>query len=165
MHACPPRGVTLSPGAEFNSEFSCAALVTAAETALLTPSPSNNLDRGYYHFLKTTFQMEPSLSELHRGPQRTTLVRFRLGQHWLYTRIGRFGPHRVPYDSRWCQYCALSAQRLVVDSEEHAAFHCPLYNDIRQQQPWVQHQDCCDLQAFMRFLALIATSTLSACML
>ena len=80
-----------------------SALVTAAETALLTPSPSNNLDRVYLSF-RTTFQMEPYLSELHRGPQRTTLVRFRLGQHWLYTRIGRFGPRRVPYDSRWCQY-------------------------------------------------------------
>ena len=38
----------------------------------MTPSPSNNLDRVYYSF-KTTFQMEPYLSELHRGPQRTTL--------------------------------------------------------------------------------------------
>ena len=41
-----PLGVTLSPGADFNPESSCAALVTAAETALMTPSPSNNLDRG-----------------------------------------------------------------------------------------------------------------------
>ena len=49
-----PLGVTLSPGAEFNLVFSCAALVTAAETALMTPSPSNNLDRVYYSF-KTTF--------------------------------------------------------------------------------------------------------------
>ena len=157
-----PLWVTLSPGAEFNPEFSCAALATAAETALMTPSPSNNLDRVYYSF-KTTFEMEPYLSELHRGPQLTTLVRFRLGQHWLYTRIGRFGPQRVPYDSRWCQYCALSAQRLVVDSEEHAIFHCPLYADIRQQQPWAQHQDCCNLQAFMRLPSLQQARFLHAC--
>ena len=116
----------------------------------------------YYSF-KFTFQMGPYLSELHRGTQRTTLVRFRLGQHWLYTRIGRFGPHLVPYDSKWCQYCAVSAQRLVVDSEEHAIFHRPLYDDIRQQQPWAQHQNCCDLQAFMRLPSLQQARFLHAC--
>ena len=128
----------------------------------MTPSPSNNLDWVYYN-LKSTFRLETYLSELHRGPQRTTLVRFRLGQHWLYTRIGRFGPHRVLYDCRWCQYCALSAQCLVVDSEEHAIFHCPLHDNIRQQQPWAQHQDCCDLQAFMRLPSLQQARFLHAC--
>ena len=107
--------------------------------------------------------MEPYLSELHRGPQRTTLVRFRLGQHWLYTRIGCFGPHRMLYDSRWCQICALSAQCLVVDSEEHAIFHCPLYDGIRHQQPRAQHQGCCDLQAFMRLSSLQQARFLHAC--
>ena len=48
-----PLGVTLSPGADFNPGISCAALVTAAEIALMTPSPSNKLDS-----LKTTFQMQ-----------------------------------------------------------------------------------------------------------
>ena len=66
-----PLGVTLPLGAEFNPELSCTALVTAAETALMTPTPSNNLDWVHYSF-KTAFRMEPYLSELHRGPQRTT---------------------------------------------------------------------------------------------
>ena len=79
---------------------------------------------------------------------RTTLARFRLGQHWLQIRLGRFGPHRVPYESRWCQHCASFNQHKAVDSEEHALFECPLYHDLRQQQPRAQQQPC-SLPAFM----------------
>ena len=32
--------------------------------------------------------------------------------------------------------------------EEHALFDCPLYHDLRQQQPWAQQQPC-NLQTFM----------------
>ena len=99
-------------------------MAAAAEIALVTPTLDNNLDRVYYSF-KTDFRMEPYLTQLHRGPLRTTLARFRLGQHWLQTRLGRFGPHRVPYESRWCQHCASVNQHKAVDSEEHAWFECP----------------------------------------
>ena len=111
------------------------------------PTLDNNLDRVYYSF-KTDFRMEPYLTQLHLGPLRTTLARFRLGQHWLLTRLGRFGPHREPYESRWCQHCALVNQHKAVDSEEHALFECPLHHDLWQQQPWAQQQPC-NLQAFM----------------
>ena len=69
--------------------------------------------------------MELYLTQLHRGPLRTTLARFRLGQHWLQNRLGRFGPHRVPYESRWCQHCASVNQHRAVDSEEHALLSAP----------------------------------------
>ena len=137
-----PMGVTLpAPGADFNPEAGCTAMAAAAETSLMTPTLDDNLDRVYYSF-KTDFRMEPYLTQLHRGPLRTTLARFRLGQHWLQTRLGRFGPHRVPYESRWCRHCASVNQHKAVDSEEHALFECPLYHDIWQQQPWAQQQPC-----------------------
>ena len=75
-------------------------------------------------------------------PSRTDLARLRAGQHWLQTRIGRFGPHRVPYESRWCHPCALLNQHLVVESQEHASFECLLSRNLRQQQPWAQKQPC-----------------------
>ena len=79
-----PMGVTLpAPGADFNPEAGCTAIAAAAETALMTPTLDNNLDRVYYSF-KTEFGMEAYLTQLHRGPLRTTLARFRLGQHWLH---------------------------------------------------------------------------------
>ena len=106
--------------------------------------------------------MEPYLTQLHRGPLRTTLARFRLGQHWLQTRLGRFGPHRVPYESRWCRHCASVNQHKAVDSEEHALLKCPLYHDLRQQQPWAQQQPC-SLQAFMALPPLQQASFLQAC--
>ena len=91
--------------------------------------------------------MEAYLATLHQGPLRTTLARLRLGQHWLHTRLGRYGPNRVPYENRWCQHCAM--QHMVVDLEEHAIFECLLYQGIRQQQPWMLSGSVCNLQGFM----------------
>ena len=157
-----PMGFTLpAPGADSNPEAGCTAMAAAAETALMTPTLDNNLDRVYYSF-KTDFRMEPYLTQLHRGPLRTTLARFRLGQHWLQTRLGRFGPHWVPYESRWCRHCASVDQHKAVDSEEHALFECPLYHDLRHQQPWAQQQPC-SLQAFMALPPLQQASFLQAC--
>ena len=120
-----PMGFTLpAPGDDFNPETGCTAIAAAVETALMTPTLGNNLDRVYYSF-KPEFGMEAYLTQLHRGPLRTTLARFRLGHHWLQTRLGRFGPHWVPCESRWCQHCALVNQQMVVDSEEHALFDSP----------------------------------------
>ena len=80
-----PMGVILpAPGADFNPEAGCTAMAAAAETALMTPTLDNNLDRVYYSF-KTDFKMELYLTQLHRSPLRTTLARFRLEQHWLQT--------------------------------------------------------------------------------
>ena len=139
----------------------CTAIAAAAETALMTPTLDNNLDRVYYSF-NTEFGMEAHLTQLHRGPLRTTLARFRLEQHWLQTRLGRVGPHRVPYESRWCQQCALVNQHMVVDSEEHALFDCPLYHDLQQQQPCAQQQ-LGNLQTFMALSPLQQASFLQAC--
>ena len=157
-----PMGVTLpAPGADFNPEAGCTAMAAAAETALMTPTLDNNLDRVYYSY-KTDFRMEPYLTQRHRGPLRTALARFRLGQHWLQTQLGRFGPHRVPYESRWCQHCASVNPHEAVDSEEHALFECPLYRNLWQQQPWAQQQPC-SLQAFMALPPLQQASLLQAC--
>ena len=106
-------------------EFGCVALATAAEIALKTPNPDSNVDCVYYS-IKADFQMEPYMGTLHQGPLCTTLACFRLGQHWLHTLLGRYGPNRVPYENRWCQHCA-SMQHMMVDLEEHAIFECPLY--------------------------------------
>ena len=125
----------------------------------MTPTLDNDLDRVYYSF-KTDFRMEPYLTQLHRGPLRITLARFRLGQHWLQTRLGRFGPHRVPYESRWCQHCAVVNQHKAVDSEEHALFECPStmifgYNSHAAcKLSWRCHH--CSKQAFFK-LATIGT--------
>ena len=74
-----PMGVTLpAPGADFNPVAGCTAMAAAAETALMIPTLDNNLTRVYYSF-KTDFRTEPYLTQLHRGPLRTTLARFRLG--------------------------------------------------------------------------------------
>ena len=134
-----PMGVTLpAPGADFNPEAGCTAIAAAAETAHMTLTLDNIVDRVYYSF-KTEFGMKAYLTQLRRGPLRTTLACFRLGQRWLQTRLGRFGPHRVPYESRWCQHCASVNEHMVVKSEEHALVECPLYHDLLQQQPWAQH--------------------------
>ena len=154
-------GVTLPHGAHFDPGVGCTALATAAETALMTPKADSNLDRIYYS-IKNDFQMEPYLGTLHQGPLRTTLARLRLGQHWLHTRLGRYGPIRVPYENRWCQQCA-SMQRMVVDSEEHAIFECPLYQSIRQQQPWMHSGSICNLQGFMGLPPLQQARFIQAC--
>ena len=163
VHAqpAPPRGTLPAPGADFHPEAGCTAMAAAAETALMTPTLDNNLDRVYYSF-KTDFRMEPCLTQLHRGPLRTTLARFRLRQHWLQPRLGRFGPHRVPYESRWCQHCASVNRHKAVDSEEHALFEWTLYHDLRRHQPWAQQQPC-SLQAFMALPPLQQASFLQAC--
>ena len=51
---------------------------------------------------------------------------------------------------------------MMVDSEEHALFDCPLYHDLRQQQPWAQQQPC-NLQTFMALPRLPQASFLQAC--
>ena len=41
-------GVTLpAPGADFHPEAGCTAMAATAETALMTPTLDNNLDRVY----------------------------------------------------------------------------------------------------------------------
>ena len=105
--------------------------------------------------------MEPFLYELYRGPLRTTLARFRLGLHWLHTRQGRF--QQVSYENRWCPHCSASSQGLVVDSEEHALFHCPLYADIRQAQPWADSGACSTLASFMGLPPLQQARFVQAC--
>ena len=122
----------------------------------MTPNPDSNLDRIYYS-IKADFQMEPYLGTLHQGSLRTPLARFRLGQHWLQTRLGRCGPNRVPYEYRWCQQCALM-QRMVVGSEEHAIFECSLYQGIRQQQPWMHSGSICDFAIFHGVAATAAST-------
>ena len=99
-------------------------MAAAAETALMPPTLDNHLDRVHYRTVKIGFRIEPYPKQLHRGPLRTSLARFRLGQHWLQTQLGRFGPHQVPYESRWCQHCASVYQHRVVDSENYALFEC-----------------------------------------
>ena len=43
-----PMGVTLpAPGADFHPEAGCTAMAATAETALMTPTLDNNLDRVY----------------------------------------------------------------------------------------------------------------------
>ena len=156
-----PLGVTLPHGAYFDPGVGCAALATAAETALMTPNPDSNLDR-IYHSIKADFQMEPYLATLHQAPLRTTSARFRLGQHWLHSRLGRCGPDKMPYEDRWCHHCA-SMQHMVVDLEEHAIFEGPLYQGIRQQQPWMLSVSICRLQGFMGLPPLQQARFIQAC--
>ena len=66
-----PIGITLpAPGADFNPEAGCTAIAAAAETAAMTPTLDNNMDRVCYRF-KTEFGMEAYLTQLHHGPLRT----------------------------------------------------------------------------------------------
>ena len=126
----------------------------------MTPNPDNNMDGIYYSFMDG-LRMEPSLYELYRGHLRTTLARFGLNLHWLHIRQLRF--QQVPYENRWCPCCSASSQRLVVDSEEHALFHCPLYADIRQAQPWADSGACSTLVSFMGLAPLQQARFVHAC--
>ena len=73
-----PMGVTLPAlGADFNLGAGCTTMAAAVETALMTPTLGNNLDRVYYSF-QIDFRMEPYLTGLNRG-LHTNLARFRLG--------------------------------------------------------------------------------------
>ena len=54
-------------------------------------------------------------------------------------------------------------QRMVVDSEEHALFEYPLYQGIRQQQPWTHSGSICYLQGFMGLPPLQQARLIQAC--
>ena len=63
---------------------------------------------------------------------RNTLACFRLGQHWLQLRHGRFGPNIVP-----CHMTGVSASTALVFQVlsllHHMLFACPLYQPVRIQ--------------------------------
>ncbi|KAA6424585.1 MAG: hypothetical protein FRX49_05794 [Trebouxia sp. A1-2] len=62
-------------------------------------------------------------------PALFALIKFRLGSHWLRIETDRWLPVKPPKDQRICRHCDMNA----VEDEQHFLFHCPLYNNIREQ--------------------------------
>ena len=93
LNGRPSMSVTLPPaGATFEPDASISALMAAAEQHIMTPDPASHLDLAFYSH-KRSFGMEEYLHSLGNKKLRCTLARFRLGQHWLRVRSGRFHQH------------------------------------------------------------------------
>ena len=157
----PPPGASLDIGAAIST------LTATAQTAVLTPAqPASHMDLVYYSH-KSSFCMEPYLLSVSNQKLRCALARFRLGQHWLQTRWGRFGPNHIPYDQRFCPHCAHAAENAerVVDSEHHFLFSCPKYADIRQQPQFAAIAQLASptLTDFLSLPPLLIARYLNAC--
>ena len=54
------------------------------------------------------------------------ITRWRLSNHDLRIETGRYIRPILPRNMRVCSVCSDS-----IEDEEHAIYHCPLYNDVR----------------------------------
>ena len=59
---------------------------------------------------------------------RVMITRWRLSNHDLRVETGRYVRPILPRDMRVCSNCTT-----VVEDEEHALYHCPLYDCVRQK--------------------------------
>ena len=79
------------------------------------------------------------------SPALFSLIKFRLGAHWLRVETDRWLASKPPRDRRICQHCHMQA----VEDEQHFLFDCPLYKTIREQYAFLFGQDQGSIRLFL----------------
>ena len=79
------------------------------------------------------------------SPDLFSLVKFRLGAHWLRVETDRWLPSKPPRDKRVCQHCHMD----TVEDEQHFLFDCSLYRHIRDQHAFLFGTDQGSIRLFL----------------
>ena len=82
----------------------------------------------FYKTLKGSFGFENYLSVINDDKQRNALTRLRISAHNLHIERGRYARPPLPRDNRFCLYCKITQNQLVVEDELHVLNDCPLYS-------------------------------------
>lgn len=81
----------------------------------------------YFEDVKQGYSFEAYLDQVTHSPCMYTLVKFRLGAHYLAIETGAWqGKPRV---ERYCTFCATGE----IEDEVHLIYNCPAYDDLRSQ--------------------------------
>ena len=84
---------------------------------------------------KNELTSEPYLTQLMPRRMRTSLAKFRIGNHDLAIEVGRH--HNIIATERYCKLC-LSIQKMTVEDEYHVLMECQFYDELRNKYPCLQ---------------------------
>ena len=85
----------------------------------------------FYHNCKTDFSKKTYLSDINNFDERAALTQIRISAHDLKIETGRYS--NQPRENRICQWCELSMNKIVVETEKHFILECDLYTEFRRK--------------------------------
>ena len=90
-------------------------------------SKQNTRNLVFYNTFKNEFKPEGYLDQIKHISARKQFAKFRISNHQLQIKTGRYRTDKIFNANRICQLCNLNE----TEDENHLLFHCHCFNSIR----------------------------------